>query len=89
MAGELGFEYNILEGFWQKWMQSELRELVEYSAQRKVKIWVRKHRKDLRDEESRRKFFAFARIDRIEVLPAQRSIFSTAKPKRSSSFIKR
>ena len=59
MAGELGFEYNILEGFWQKWMESELRELVEYSAQRKVKIWVRKHRKDLRDEESRRQFFAF------------------------------
>ncbi len=38
LAGELGFEYNLVEGFWQKWTEQQLKELVEYSRQRRVGI---------------------------------------------------
>jgi len=31
MAGELGFEYNVLEGFWSKWPDDSLKALVDYS----------------------------------------------------------
>lgn len=56
MAGELGFEYNVVEGFWQKWSEAQLRELIDYSNQHQVRIWLWKHSKDLRDPEARRKF---------------------------------
>jgi alpha-glucosidase len=61
LAAELGFEYNLLEGFWQKWTFEQLKELVDYSRQRKVGIWLWKHSRDLRDPASRRKFFELCR----------------------------
>ena len=61
MAGELGFEYNVIEGFWQKWSDDELRDLVDYSAKHKVRIWLWKHSKDLRDAETRRRLFQKSR----------------------------
>lgn len=57
LAGELGFEHNVVEGFWQKWTENEMRELVEYSRQFNVGIWFWKHSRDLRTPESRQKFF--------------------------------
>ncbi len=57
LAGQLGFEYNLIEGFWQRWSEAELRELVEYSARHNVRIWLWKHSRDLRDPEVRRAFF--------------------------------
>lgn len=57
MAGELGFEYNLLEGFWQKWTDDQLREMVEYSKGRNVGIWLWKHSRDLRTAEARKAFF--------------------------------
>ena len=36
LAGELGFEYNIVEGFWPRWTEAELRELAEYSKPKGV-----------------------------------------------------
>lgn len=57
LAGQLGFEYNLVEGFWQRWTESQMRELVEYSRQHKVGIWVWKHRRALGAPEDRRKFF--------------------------------
>lgn len=57
MAGELGFEYNILEGFWSKWSDDEIKDLVQYSAQRKVGIIVWQHSKTLHDSAFRHALF--------------------------------
>lgn len=57
LAGQLGFEYNLVEGFWQKWPETQLKELVDFSRQHKVGIWLWKHSRALRTAEDRRKFF--------------------------------
>jgi len=56
-AAALGFEHNILEGFWTRWSEDQLRELVNYSKQKNVGIWLWKHSKSLRDPKSRDSFF--------------------------------
>ncbi|WP_114781872.1 glycoside hydrolase family 97 protein [Botryobacter ruber] len=56
-AGELGYEHNILEGFWSRWTDEEIRELVDYSNQQKVGVWLWKHSKSLRDDHERLAFF--------------------------------
>jgi alpha-glucosidase len=57
MAGELGFEYNILEGFWSKWPDDSLKALVDYSNKLGVRIIVWKHSKELQDPDGRKMFF--------------------------------
>jgi alpha-glucosidase len=57
MAGELGFEYNVLENFWTRFSDAELRGLVDYGRQRNVGLWLWRHSKELRDPEARRGFF--------------------------------
>ena len=57
LAGQLGFEYNVVEGFWQRWTEDQMRELVQYSRQNNVGVWFWKHSKDLRTLEAREKFF--------------------------------
>ncbi|MEW6129933.1 MAG: glycoside hydrolase family 97 catalytic domain-containing protein [Acidobacteriota bacterium] len=57
LAGKLGFEYNLVEGFWQKWSEDEMRELVAHSRQHNVGVWFWKHSRDLRTAESRQQFF--------------------------------
>ena len=57
LAGQLGFEYNLVEGFWQRWPAGQLKELVDYSRQQNVGIWLWKHSRDLRTAEQRRAFF--------------------------------
>ena len=57
LAGELGFEYNVIEGFWQRWTDAQLRELVDDSKAHGVGIWLWKHSKDLRTPEARAAFF--------------------------------
>ncbi|MEK6281916.1 MAG: glycoside hydrolase family 97 N-terminal domain-containing protein [Acidobacteriota bacterium] len=57
LAGQLGFEYNLVEGFWQRWPAAQLKELVDYSRQQKVGIWLWKHSRALRTSEDRSKFF--------------------------------
>jgi alpha-glucosidase len=61
LAGELGFEYQVLEGFWSRFSEAELRELVEYSRRQGVGLWLWKHSRDLRDAEARRAFLDHAR----------------------------
>jgi alpha-glucosidase len=56
LAGELGFEHHIIEGFWARWSDAEIRDLVNYSGQRHVGIWLWKHSKSLRDPEARHAF---------------------------------
>lgn len=59
MAGQLGFEHNVVEGFWTKWSDSELRDFVAYSNQQNVKIWLWKSRKDMDDPAARLKFLQY------------------------------
>jgi alpha-glucosidase len=56
-AAALGFEHNILEGFWSRWKPEEIRELVNYSRQKGVGIWFWKHSKSLRNPAARDSFF--------------------------------
>jgi alpha-glucosidase len=58
MAGELGFEHQIVEGQWRRFSDEQVRELVVYSAARGVSIWVWIHSRDQRDAAERRKLFA-------------------------------
>ncbi len=58
LAGELGFEHQIVEGLWRRWNDEQLRELVGFSKERRVGIWVWLHSKDQRNPEERRALFA-------------------------------
>jgi alpha-glucosidase len=60
-AGELGFEYNLLEGFWQKWSEEDLRSFVEYSSKHGVGIWLWKDSRALRAPKARHDFFQLCR----------------------------
>lgn len=57
LAGQLGFEYNLVEGFWQRWPETQLKEFVDFSRQHKVGVWLWKHSRALRTPEDRRTFF--------------------------------
>jgi alpha-glucosidase len=57
MAGQLGFEYHVIEGFWQRWSEEELRGLTDYAREQKVGIILWKHTKELRDVTARTAFF--------------------------------
>lgn len=56
-AADLGFEYNILEGFWSRWTDQQIKELISYSKARNVSIWFWKHSKSLWKTEERQAFF--------------------------------
>jgi alpha-glucosidase len=58
LAADLGFEYQVVEGQWQKWTAEELRDVNEYSKARGVGILVWRHRNTLGDAAERRKLFA-------------------------------
>jgi alpha-glucosidase len=91
MASELGFEYNILEGFWSRWPEDSLKNLVEYSAKLGVGIIVWKHSKELRDPKTRQEFFQYLHDHKVagikidffdheakEVIDLYESIFNEA-----------
>ena len=73
LAGLLGFEYNVVEGFWQKWTEAQMRELVDYSRRQKVGVWFWKHSRDLRSAEARRQFFELC--NRVGVVGAKIDFF--------------
>jgi alpha-glucosidase len=58
LAGQLGFEYNVVEGLWARWTESQIRELVDYSNQQKVKLWFWRHSRTLRTPQAREDFFS-------------------------------
>ncbi len=57
LAGELGFEYQVVEGLWQKWSEEQLKELIEYSRARNVGIFLWRHSNTLQDAAARRTLF--------------------------------
>ncbi len=63
LASELGFEHQIVEGQWRRWSDDQVRELVEYSRQRGVSIWLWINSRDQRDVVARRQLF-----DRLHAL---------------------
>lgn len=56
-AAELGFEYNILEGFWSRWPDDSIKSLVDYSKNLGVGIIVWKHSNTLYDSKFRQELF--------------------------------
>lgn len=58
LAQQLGFEYTLLEGFWQRWTGDQLRDFVRYAKARDVGVWVWLHSKDLRNSWVRRTVLA-------------------------------
>jgi alpha-glucosidase len=58
LAGELGFEYQVVEGQWAKWTEEQLRDVVEFSKQHGVGLLVWRHRRTLEDPADRRTLFA-------------------------------
>jgi alpha-glucosidase len=57
LAGQLGFEYQIIEGFWRRWGTDELKDVVDYSNRQGVKLFVWVHSKWLRDPAVRHTLF--------------------------------
>lgn len=57
MAGQLGFEYQVIEGFWSRWSMEERKEVVDYSRRQGVGLWFWKHSNQLRTAEAREEFF--------------------------------
>jgi alpha-glucosidase len=72
-AGELGFEYNVLEGFWSRWSDDQLKELVDYSRKRGVGLWLWRHSKELRTPEAREEFFT--RLQKVGAVGAKIDFF--------------
>src|SRR5260370_28499429 len=57
MAGELGFEHQIVEGLWRRWSDEQIRELVGYSKEQGVRLWFWLHSGEQRDRTKRRQLF--------------------------------
>jgi alpha-glucosidase len=73
LAGELGFEYNVVEGLWHRWTEDQMRQLVDYSKQRNVGLWFWEHSRNLRTAEAREKFFS--QLNRVGVVGAKIDFF--------------
>jgi alpha-glucosidase len=73
LAGQLGFEYNVVEGLWQRWSEAQMRELVDYSNRQNVKLWFWKHRRNLGTAKERDDFFGL--LSRIGVAGAKIDFF--------------
>jgi alpha-glucosidase len=58
LAGELGFEHQVVEGQWRRWSDEQIRQQVDSARQRNVSLWLWLHSRDLRVPEERQKLFA-------------------------------
>jgi len=57
LAGQLGFEYHVIEGFWSRWSDQQIKEIVEYSKKQGVGLWFWRHTNQLTTAEARETFF--------------------------------
>ena len=78
-AAALGFEHNILEGFWTRWTDEQIIDLVNYSKQKGVSIWFWKHSKSLRSPGSIDSFFS--KCHRLGVAGAKIDFFDSEAKK--------
>ncbi len=58
LAGELGFEYNLVEGFWRQWEEKDLRDFIAYSREHNVGVWLWQHSREIHDPAACAAFFA-------------------------------
>ncbi|ULL16279.1 glycoside hydrolase [Paenibacillus sp. H1-7] len=73
MGGRIGAKYHIIEGFAYRWTDEQIREIVEYSNERGVRLMFWRHSNQLRTEESREEFFS--RLHRLGVSGAKIDFF--------------
>jgi alpha-glucosidase len=73
LAGQLGFEYQVVEGFWSRWSEAQMREAVDFSQQQKVGLLFWKHSRDLRTPAARKQFFDLCQ--RVGVVGAKIDFF--------------
>jgi len=73
LAGQLGFEYHVIEGFWSRWSDEQIKQLVDYSRQQGVGLWFWKHSRQLRTPEAREAFFK--RLHDLGVMGAKIDFF--------------
>jgi alpha-glucosidase len=79
MAGQLGFQYQVVEDQWERWSEVDLKKFVDYSRSQGVGIWLWQIRKKLSTLESQRSFFAMCQ--RVGVVGVKIDFFdSEAKP---------
>jgi alpha-glucosidase len=57
LASQLGFEYNVMEGFWRSWPEAQLKEVVDYSRERGVKVLVWSSRASVQDPKNLGEWF--------------------------------
>ena len=57
LAGELGFEHNVVEGIWHRWTEDQMRELVNYSINITSVSGSGSTAKILKAKDARTKFF--------------------------------
>jgi alpha-glucosidase len=55
-ASKLGFEYDVLESWWSKWSEKDLKDLIKYATQQHVGLFVWKNAKELKDATARGTF---------------------------------
>ena len=79
MAAQLGFQYNVIEGYWGRWSDAEITNLVAYANQHGVRLLVWKHSRMLRTPEAREEFFKSCTI---LVSPERRLISSITNTRR-------
>jgi alpha-glucosidase len=75
MAGELGFQYQVVEGWWRQWTEDQLKELTSESQKYGVGIWLWRNRKDLATPESREAFFDLS--NRVGVIGVKIDFFDS------------
>src|SRR5581483_2713095 len=57
LAGLLGFEYNVVEGYWGRWSDDEIKDLVAYAKRQGVGLFFWRHSRGLRTPAEREEFF--------------------------------
>jgi len=57
LAAELGFEYDIIEGYWNEWSDAEIRTFAAEAKREGVGLWFWRNSSDLRTPEAQEKFF--------------------------------
>ena len=57
LGQELGFEYHVVEGLWQRWTDEQMREFMDDAKQRHVGIWLWKDSRALATVDEQRAFF--------------------------------
>lgn len=73
LAGQLGFEYHVIEGFWEQWTDEQIKELADYSRKLGVGLLFWKHSKELHTPEAREEFFT--RLHKLGVAGAKIDFF--------------